>query len=211
MPKPARIHIDLETLSTRPDAAVISIGAALFLPDATQPHSQLHERIDFSDAMRHGRADGDTIAWWFKQSDEARSAALSAPIDLCDALGRLHYWAASWIAHFEQTGQPFDIMANGPAFDCIILHRLFHRVLKHPAPWKYWQERDYRTLRGQLKATLQRLGGDTTEPERIGAHNALMDATHQGRVIAILEARLDAALDRIGSIVARAEAGEVAA
>lgn len=206
---PARIHIDLETLGIRPDAAVISIGVALFMPGATAPVAQQHHQIDFTDALRHGRADGDTIAWWFKQPDAPRLAVLNTPTPLADALTHIAQWITHWTDHFRGN-TPLEIMANGPAFDCVILHRLFCTVLKQPAPWKYWQERDYRTARNQLLALLHRLGGDTSTPERTGAHNALADAIHQGRVIGVLEDRLHMMLDRIGGVGSGTETGEVA-
>ena len=88
-------------------------------------------------------------------------------------------------------------MANGPAFDFVALRNAYQRALGKPSPWKYWAERDYRTERDQLKRTLAHLGLDTSEPERIDAHNALSDAMHQGTVIATLDNRLFTGLDQL--------------
>jgi hypothetical protein len=188
-PGPARIHIDTETLSIEPDAAIISIGAVLFMPGRTDPSGHFSCNIDFADALRHGRADGNTIAWWFKQPEATRLATLDNPVSLENALTQLNDWIDAATARIEP-GDPIEYMANGPAFDFVALRNAYQRVLGKPTPWKYWAERDYRTERDQLKRTLAHLGLDTSEPERIDAHNALSDAMHQGTVIATLENRL---------------------
>lgn len=199
-PGPARIHIDIETLGTGPDAAIISIGAVLFSPGRHDPSGHASWSISFADALRHGRADGDTVAWWFKQPDAARLAALDNPVSLENALAQL----AAWIDTVTRTvapGHPIEFMANGPAFDFVALRNAYQRVLSKPTPWKYWAERDYRTERDQLKRLLAHLALDTSEPEHIDAHNALSDAMHQGSVIATLENRLFAGLDKVLSTV----------
>lgn len=193
---PVRFHIDIETLSIEPDAAIISIGAVLFMPGRTDPSDTFSCNIDFADALRYGRADGNTIAWWFKLPDAPRLATLDNPVSLETALTQLE----NWIGTTTETlalGNPIEYMANGPAFDFVALRSIYQRVLSKRTPWKYWAERDYRTERDQLKRTLAHLGLDTSEPERTDAHNALSDAMHQGRVIATLENRLFAGLDNL--------------
>lgn len=193
---PTRFHIDIETLSTAPDAAIISIGAVLFSPGRHDPSGHASWNVNFADALRHGRADGDTVAWWFKQPEATRLAALDNPVSLENALTQL----AAWIDTVTRTlapDHPIEFMANGPAFDFVALRNAYQRALGKPTPWKYWAERDYRTERDQLKRLLACLALDTSEPERIDAHNALSDAMHQGTVIATLENRLFAGLDKV--------------
>lgn len=196
-PSPTRFHIDIETLCIEPDAAIISIGAALFVPGCGSPSEQFHCNIDFADALRYGRADGNTIAWWFKQTETARMATLDNPVPLGTALIQLSDWIETATAALPASWRHCEFMANGPAFDFVALRNAYQRVLGKPTPWKYWAERDYRTERDQLKRTLAHLGLDTSEPTRIDAHNALSDAMHQGTVIATLENRLFAGLDKV--------------
>lgn len=199
---PTRFHIDIETLSIEPDAAIISIGAVLFMPGRTDPSEHRSWNIDFADALRYGRADGNTIAWWFKQPETARMATLDNPVPLGTALIQLSDWIQTATAALPASWRHCEFMANGPAFDFVALRSAYRNILNKPTPWKYWAERDYRTERDTLKRLLACLSLDTSEPARIDAHNALSDAMHQGTTIAILEHRLFAALDKLICIAA---------
>jgi len=73
------IMLDMETMSSQPNAAIASIGAVAFNPDVITPYSEMDPswRISLHLDLRQqeGRHfDGDTIYWWLKQSNEARGA-----------------------------------------------------------------------------------------------------------------------------------------
>jgi hypothetical protein len=124
-------------------------------------------------------------------------ATLDNPVPLGTALIQLSDWIGTATAALPASWRHCEFMANGPAFDFVALRNAYQRALGKPTPWKYWAERDYRTERDQLKRLLACLALDTSEPERIDAHNALSDAMHQGTVIATLENRLFAGLDKV--------------
>jgi hypothetical protein len=98
-------------------------------------------------------------------------------------------------------------MANGPAFDFVALRNAYQRVLGKPTPWKYWAERDYRTERDQLKRLLACLALDTSEPERIDAHNALSDAYEQAKTIQMIHQKVFGDTPRSPMIKPNAKAG----
>lgn len=63
--------IDLETLGTNSQAPVIQIGIAIFsIEKGIEQTSEW--TINFNDALKYGKPDGDTIKWWLQQSEEAR-------------------------------------------------------------------------------------------------------------------------------------------
>ena len=57
--------VDLETLATTPDAAILTIGACKFDPRGNNITDQYYERIDLDSQNR--RIDENTIEWWSKQ------------------------------------------------------------------------------------------------------------------------------------------------
>ena len=72
------IMIDLETLATSPDAAILTIGAVRFDPfgrELTDPEmDSFYVRVDLDSCDEIGLVtNDDTIAWWANQSDEAKA------------------------------------------------------------------------------------------------------------------------------------------
>mgnify|MGYP006408929027 CR=1 FL=1 len=67
------IMIDLETMGTRPDAPIISIGAVAF--DANGPLDSFYAGVNLGSSVNSGaKIDASTVLWWMQQSDEARAA-----------------------------------------------------------------------------------------------------------------------------------------
>lgn len=157
--------LDLETLSTRPNAVILSIGAVKFDPftDRIDVDEGLDLRIDVDEQSALGRdIQEETVKWWETQPREVQNAAF-------DPDGRIR------LDSFVRTLNKFlvgadNIWAQGPAFDIVILEDLY-RQLQIPTPWQFWQIRDSRTLFG--------VHGDPRDKNRQGAHNALMDCCYQ--------------------------------
>ena len=162
------VMIDIETMSTRPDAALLAIGAVTFTVDnGVDPASAREWLVDLGDSVTHGgRMDPDTVLWWTQQSERARRA-LVATRQLREqaALEGLAWMISSLPA------KP-SIWANGSDFDLIILRSALHRHGMRDL-WAYWQQRDLRTLRKLM----------THVPAPVRAeddkHSALRDAVHQ--------------------------------
>lgn len=133
--------IDLETMGTGPDAAIVAIGAVLFDPAAGGDGmgAQREWTIDLADAMHNGgRVDAGTVQWWLRQSEAAR-AALQRPAEpLYSALPSLADWLR--LHGVEQ------MWGNGADFDLVILASTYRRAAIH-WPITYRQHRCLRTLR----------------------------------------------------------------
>lgn len=78
--------IDLETLGSRFDAPIASIGAVHFNIETGAIGPTFYRQLDLEDSFRFGRAGGSTVAWWLKQGDAARNDVANGQTLLMDAL-----------------------------------------------------------------------------------------------------------------------------
>ncbi|ENF4378384.1 3'-5' exoribonuclease, partial [Escherichia coli] len=164
----AGIHlmIDLETMGKNPDAPIISIGAIFFDPQTGDMGPEFSKTIDLETAG--GVIDRDTIKWWLKQSREAQSAIMTDEIPLDDALLQLREFID------ENSGEFFvQVWGNGANFDNTILRRSYERQ-GIPCPWRYYNDRDVRTIVELGKAI--DFDARTAIPFEGERHNALDDA-----------------------------------
>lgn len=77
------VMLDLETLSTRQDAAVVQIGACYFDRLTGAIGRSVKHTIPFNIATSKGaHIDPSTVAWWLEQSDEARSSILDSSFSM---------------------------------------------------------------------------------------------------------------------------------
>lgn len=161
------VMIDLETMSTRPDAAIVSIGAVAFDMRKCVVGERFYRNVDLrSSAAAGGRIDPDTVLWWVRQSDAARSVLQRNLSTLPDALDALTAFLASCapLAAIRPWG-------NGVDFDMGILASAY-RATGREIPWKYWNQRDARTLFAMYPSVER-------DPIAKVAHNALDDAEAQ--------------------------------
>ena len=160
------VMIDLETLATSPDAAILTIGAVKFDPfgdDVNEPDCEkFYVRVDLDSCDRIGLiTNDDTIAWWAQQSIEAQDEAFSPDnrIDIVDAMNQLYKFC--WGAK--------RVWSHGAAFDVVICEHIFNKIQK-AVPWKFWEVRCTRTLFD--------IGIDPKRPPVL-KHHALEDAWNQ--------------------------------
>lgn len=163
------IMIDLETMSTAPDAAIVAIGAVQ-MDVETGVGSTFYRVIDLQSALDYGgRLDASTIMRWMRQSDAARAAIQGTPplAHLAAMLRDLRQWMAD-IGPLDER----RVWGNGAGFDLPILSSASRRLGQDTPLWHHWNERCYRTLKN--------LHRQIPAGERIGTlHNALDDALHQ--------------------------------
>jgi len=153
------IMIDCETLATTADACIISIGAVKFTQTEICPegfYQNVTPRYQLERVI-----DPATLTWWTQQSKAARDALKPNQIDLNEALHKLE-------AFFDHPN--YLVWSNGASFDIPMLAHAWARVLGVKLPWKYSNERCYRTMKNRPYA-----------PKLFGAvaHNALDDAITQ--------------------------------
>lgn len=160
------VMIDLETLATSPDAAILTIGAVKFDPfgdDFNEPNCEkFYVKVDLDSCDRIGLVTHeDTIAWWANQSKEAQDEAFSETgrIDIVDAMNQLYKFC--WGAK--------RVWSHGASFDVVICEHIFKKIGK-AVPWSFWQVRCTRTLFD--------IGINPTRPPVL-KHHALEDAWNQ--------------------------------
>jgi hypothetical protein len=158
--------IDLETLATSTDAAILTIGAVKFDPlgkDIEEPEmDSFYVRVDLDSCHELGLVtNDDTIAWWANQSKEAQDEAFGVDnrIHIKDAFDQLYKFC--WGAK--------RVWSNGSVFDIMICEHVFRKIGK-AIPWQFWQVRDVRTIFD--------IGIDPKRPP-VTAHHALQDAWNQ--------------------------------
>lgn len=163
------LMVDTETMSTQPDAALLSIGAVFFdLRSETLGPTFCRTIHLGSSAAAGGRIDASTVLWWLRQGDEARKAVAynGEPIEV--VLRDFALWV-------QETCRVEDCRpwGNSAAFDLTIIRTAYERLgLK--APWLWWNERDFRTVNNMHPNVEYAL-----EEKGEGAHNALTDAIFQ--------------------------------
>lgn len=159
-----KIMIDLETLGTKPNSAILSIGAVAF--DDNKIHDEFYCNVDLNDSINFGKCiDADTVYWWLKQDSTAGSILEKNKIKVGDSLEKL----SDFIIHHS----PREIWANSPSFDLVMLKNSYDEY-GVDTPWNFWIERDFRTF-------LSLTGAERVYPTI--AHNALEDAKAQAQTL----------------------------
>lgn len=152
--------LDLETYSTRPNAAIASIGAVKWQGDEIV--DTFYCTIDAATCKEAGlHFEKSTLEWWSKQSKEARSALLKDNLPLADALTKFEVW-------FGPKSLP--TWGNGAGFDNVIMDCAY-KALDRKRPWLPWEDRCYRTMKNMINVPIDKREGTY--------HNALDDALTQ--------------------------------
>lgn len=180
MTVPNHVMVDLETLGSGPGCAILSIGAVAFDPGGRALGDRFYQLVNTRSCRALGlREEAGTLAWWDRQSEQARTVLAEA--ETCDvALGAALGRFAGFLARHKGDGG-VKVWGNGADFDNAILAHLYDR-LGLEQPWAFWNSRCYRTLKN-LRPDV-RMG-------RSGVHhNALDDAvsqaTHAQRIMRAL-------------------------
>lgn len=140
------VMLDLETLSTRPNAAIISIGAWPFRLDGKPTnHPSFYRNVDAQSSIDAGLTiDGDSLMWWLQQADAARTRLTApAPVPLKAALLDFRAWCSDFCG--KGNWDVFRIWSHGASFDIPVLESAYLSV-RLDKPWRYNAARDTRTL-----------------------------------------------------------------
>lgn len=169
--------MDLETWGTAPGSALRSIGAVTF-----SPYGEAHEEKSFYANIDRAsceavmlKVDPRTEGWWREQSDDAQARLNDDCRHLRDVVSNF----ATWWARVQGT----YVWSNGANFDEVLWRVACERV-GLGVPWKYWNVRDTRTC-----WHLARLNHRAVPFEGV-QHDALADARHQAKCVAMAYARL---------------------
>ena len=154
------VMIDIEALGLEPTACILSIGAA------HTDGSTFYTNVDLDSCLARGMTvTGSTVLWWMRQSDEARAIFSEKGVPVETALFQLGAFIS------RGGGEDEIVYANGVTYDISILASAYN-ACKIDIPWKYWNVRDFRTLKHQYP--------EIAAPTFKGVkHNALSDALYQ--------------------------------
>jgi len=160
--------IDLETLHTTPQAAVLTVGGVKFDPNnESEPHSEFYYKLDLDSQERD--VSDDTIAWWGQQDSKVQEEAFSPEgrVQIDEFLDSLPKWMVG-----------VDVLwGHGYGFDITIIEDMLRQRGK-PIPWQFWQVKDSRTLLSCCKV-------DPRKAMQTDLHNALADAYFQAKSVQI--------------------------
>ncbi len=167
--------LDLETLGTRPDAAIIQIGAVFFEPKSggkiLNGDKAFNQHVLYQDGI--GTVDHGTLAFWLKEKSAARMGeALSNDAEfLPKVMQSFIAWPkTAMLMDWAEVGR---IWASPSDFDLPILKSAMVRCGLGDMPWDRRSTRDARTLFDIV--------GGRPEIDWTGmvAHDALDDAVGQ--------------------------------
>lgn len=170
------IMLDIESASTRMDAAILSIGAVRFTEDRIEDYT-FYRAITLDSNTALGRhIDGATLAWWMAQDDTVRAAAFADPcaVNLAAALYDFGVWLRGASTCRTGEAEPVHLWGNGANFDVSILESA-HAAALVPVPWNFRDVRCMRTVRALV-------GAEAVPRVSFGnAHHALHDAMGQAK------------------------------
>lgn len=170
--------IDLETMSTTPNAAIIAIGAVFFDPHKNCIGGKFYRIINLKDAAKYGEIDAKTVIWWMQQSDEARSIfqCWQRQLPLSTVLAQLNQFI------YEHNREKINLWGNGSSFDCAILDHAYRQTGTQQPHWDYWNHRDVRTL-VDIGRHIKHVDPKKTIKRGGTHHNALDDAVFQAKYV----------------------------
>lgn len=172
--------LDIETLGKGSNSAIISIGAVFFEPSTGKLGGDFYQTITLESALENGQADASTIAWWMKQSDDARAVFNDKQsLNLRSVLLEFTDWLINSGNPISHNTAKVSVWGNGATFDNVILSNAYQQI-EYPHPWPYWGDRDVRTI-VELGRSILNINPKKDLPFEGTAHNALDDAKHQAR------------------------------
>jgi len=165
-----RLMLDFETLDIAECPVILSMGAVVFNENGIV--DCISEKIDTRSCIDLGcTISDDTIAWWDKQSKEARASAFGGKTNIGYAMGML--------VDFYKKYECAEIWSKGSIADIRWTNNILAK-LNLKSPWNFWDEMCFRTyLKYSPKVDFQPVGE---------AHNALDDAMNQALQFILIEA-----------------------
>lgn len=170
------VILDLETLSNKPNAAILQIGAVAINADLNYI-SHIDLRIGFTETRNNALSydldiDELTCKWWNSQPNRDQ-VFVGNDMSYREALIDFNIW----LNQLVDDKQKIRVWGRGTDFDCIILRESMIKYNITPN-WMYYNNRCLRTLNdvaGIDTLTLERLASEE-------AHTAIGDARYQSRL-----------------------------
>ena len=187
MKKVINIGVDLETLSTLPTAAIISIAAKEFTLEAsdTEGHwAQFKVNINATSCALSGyHIEEETCRWWTERDQNAKESILNGVVkDIREGLKMFREWVLDLKEHHK--ADAVHVWMQGTDFDGSILRyalrKEFSTLERKAVPWGHADLRDARTY---ILEGVKMLHGDLDDPysvipkpeQQITVHSAMGD------------------------------------
>lgn len=161
--------IDIETLSTAPNAVVLSVGLVFFTKNG------ILEKIYFvperEPQIAKGRhVDLETLSWWMRQDNAARQVFGHSQ----EKFAALHNRIDAALKTMKTPWRDVLVWGNGANFDEVILGTFWEDMSGQKRPWHYSNVRCYRTFNAMTGCSKL-----MTDDDAATHHNALDDAIWQ--------------------------------
>lgn len=138
-----RIMIDLETLSTFPNAAVIAIALAMWDDKAPK---EIRARAWFIDPdFSIGHSNPETRDWWNEQDPQVRKRVFGGNETPRDVFQSVNLFVNGFVSSDEEV----RVYADPATFDFPILQSQY-QALGLPFPWSWRNQRCLRTMKKEL-------------------------------------------------------------
>lgn len=162
------VMVDLETLSTTKNALILSIGAVVF-DMYNVLNETFYQNVEALHQFSFRHTDTKTIEFWDRpEQKEAKASLTENAVGLKDALQSFRTWCLK-----DTDKEDIQLWCNGTSFDLAILETAY-KDIGTPMPWKFFNERDYRTMKNVFR--------HVPKPTFSGTqHNALADAINQAQ------------------------------
>ena len=145
--KKMNVMIDLETLSTSIDAVIIRIAAIAFDIKTGELLKEFDMKVNAKSCLDIGlKISEETIKWWINQdtkiiNDTLVTSLMSSENDIKDVLSEF----TEFINKLRETYKNVYIWGNGISSDNIWIRESYHKC-NMKLPWKYYEDRDLRTI-----------------------------------------------------------------
>jgi len=157
------VMLDVETLSTRSNAKILSIGALAFTIPVGGEDLTFYKRIDPNSYKPNDfHSSQETLDWWNTQPEEVRQEAFGGHLYILDVLFDFYDWF------------PKDaiVISNGADFDIPIVQTAYE-IYYTKAPWNYRNKLCYRTLKNLFPEV------EVPTVQGVTKHNAIDDCIIQ--------------------------------
>ena len=170
------IMVDLETASTKENAAILSWAMMPFHTDGDkfEDADGFHRIVSLTSCFLAGMSFEDrTQQWWMKQDPKSKDVLLHTE-------GKnIQDVTLESFAYLENLSQEYDLYlwSRGIDFDITKIEWCFNKFVKRPLPYKYSHKMDVRTV-------LKFMGVDQSQFEFNGVkHNSMDDCRHDIKMI----------------------------
>jgi len=176
-----RIMVDLETTGRKAGCPIIAIGAVFFTSSAPEGSEWMgptfYSPVSHESCLALGlRDDPETIAWWARQSPEARKVLEESKT--ADSLPNVLRTFSEFVAANALDPKSVQMWGNGSDFDNVILSECYD-VCGIQRPWGAFESRCYRTLKSHhYNIKLVRSG-----VHHHALHDAISQAEHAVRLL----------------------------